>query len=562
MSPRDPGPDRQERRARGVTARLLQGKGRVGAPRFGQAFTIGTAPSCDVQVDAPGLPPVHAEVLPDGILWWIRDLSGGPGTFVNGARAQMVPLRDRAEVELGKGGPRLELVVQKAGRGEEDEEQEEDDDDEEAPQPAAPARPSPFDSASPAGSLRSGRTDRDPQPPAASQPGPKPPVATLITPVPQKGAPPPVKTELQPARPATGKGQPPPPRPDDDDDAPTVKRPPRKGAAEPGPSGKPATEKDLLRRFLRKDAPGAAVGHETMMFRKALATAKKRSLLPWQILASVALTAALLAAGVIYHQQRKLTELRASAEKLFYASRAMEVEVAQLEEIVLAHTDRKVLQELLDRKSRHAALEAEYDSFVRELGVYAKASRDEQVIMRVARAFGECGIGMPKDFVAQVRIYVDRWRTSNRLANALKRSAARGYGPAIQRVFVEAGLPQAVRLPAAAGERLRRPRGGPAHPLRPRQGHVAVHLRHRHALRPADRSALQSAGLRPARRPVRLAEGHHRGRALHQGAERRGGPGLRAPGPGLLQLGRDARPGDHREPPGQPAGAELLAAAP
>ena len=364
-----PGPETRSRAPRAVLARVVSGRARAPEMRFTRAFTVGSSTEADFQLLDPRVAPTHAEVLPDGILWWIRDLSS-TGTVVNGARASMVPLREAAEVELGPGGPRVRLELVAAER----------------PSTIAPA----------------GDTQALHRP---AGPAPEPAPAAHVT----------------------------------------VPRPPR-GEPAPAPGGF-TTESQILRRFLRKDG-AEPMGHETLLFRRAFERVKKRSSRPYQLLAAVVLVALVAAAGVIVHQQRKLRTLRDTAERLFYATRAVEVEISQLEEIVLANADRKVLGELLDRKAKVSQMEAEYDAFVKELGVYAKLPEDEQLILRTARAFGECEVNVPPEFVAEVKKYVQRWRSSNRLANGLKRSAQYGYGPAIQRVLHETGLPrQLVYLP-------------------------------------------------------------------------------------------------------------------
>jgi hypothetical protein len=368
-----PGPETRSRAPRAVLARVVSGRARAPEMRFTRAFTIGSSTEADFQLLEPNVGSAHAEVLPDGILWWIRDLSSA-GTLVNGARASMVPLRDGAELELGPGGPRLRLELVAAER----------------PQP-----------------LVAGGDTQALSRPAGSAAEPAP--AAHVT----------------------------------------LPRPPR-GEAAPAPTPAPGgftTESQILRRFLRKDGEGP-VGHETMLFRRAFERVKKRSSRPYQILAAVVLVALVVSGGVIVHQQRKLRTLRDTAERLFYATRAVEVEISQLEEVVLAQADRKLLGDLLARKARFSKMEAEYDSFVEELGIYAKLPEDERLILRTARAFGECEVNVPPEFVAEVKGYIQKWKASNRLANGLRRSAERGYGPVIQRVLYETGLPrQLVYLP-------------------------------------------------------------------------------------------------------------------
>ncbi len=353
----DPGGDTRVRGPRAVVARALSGRPRAPEMRFAKAFTIGSDLDADFQLLDAGVSKIHAEVIADGILWWIRDLSGAAGTFVDGARVTMVPLRETTELELGRGGPRVRLELVKVDR------------------------------------------DRPTQTREAPALAPGPPSA--------------------PASPA----------------------------AEGASYGGFTSETQILRRFLRKQG-SAPAGRETLMFQKAFERVRKRSSLPYQIAAGAALVALVVAAIFIVQQQRKLKALRQTAERLFYATRAVEVEIAQLEDVVLTHADRKDLSDLLARKARVSHMEAEYDTFVKELGLYAKLPEDEQIIFRTARAFGECEVNVPPEFVAEVKRYVQRWKTSDRLNTALRRSGERGYGPAIQRTLVEAGLPrQFVYLP-------------------------------------------------------------------------------------------------------------------
>ena len=86
-------------------------------------------------------------------------------------------------------------------------------------------------------------------------------------------------------------------------------------------------------------------------------------------------------------------------------------------------------------------MERDYDAFVRELGVYSRASPVEQLVLRVARLFGECDADVPKGFVGEVERFIARWKSSGRLAAALHRARQRGYAAEIARVFERSHLP-------------------------------------------------------------------------------------------------------------------------
>ena len=316
---------------RALLARVLTGTSREPEHRFTDSFVVGRDPGCEFQVLNPEVAPRHLLVVYSRSSWWLRDLSGTAGVFVQGERVNFGPLPPGGEVELGKGGPRLSLTL-------------------------VPA-------------------------PSASVPSS------------------------------------------------------RAGArAEP-------TEQELERRFLRPIAPGEKLGKETAFFRRALAHAGKRSSRKYQVAIAAAALLLLGAGAVIGYQLKRLHDLKATAERLFYAAKVVELQTEQLEERVLANADPRQVAELRDRHAKMKGLRDEYDAFVRDLDVYQKRSPREQVMLRVARAFGECEANVPEGFLAEVQRRVDRWRSTGKLGQALRRARENGYAAAIAHAFGQANLP-------------------------------------------------------------------------------------------------------------------------
>jgi hypothetical protein len=221
--------------------------------------------------------------------------------------------------------------------------------------------------------------------------------------------------------------------------------------AEPGPAPGPpppsspppparfSSETQIIERYLEpsRDRPHGA---DTMMFRRAFARVQRRSSRRYRIAIGGVLAALLAAGAVIAYQAHKLHTLRTAAARLFYATKALELQTAKLEQLVVLGSDPRLVAELDERRTKLKTMEQEYDAFVGELGIYGKLAQDERVIVRVARAFGECEVNVPKGFVAEVRRYVERWRTSDRLARALEKAKQRAYAAEITRVLVESNL--------------------------------------------------------------------------------------------------------------------------
>jgi soluble lytic murein transglycosylase-like protein len=331
------------RAARGVRAVVLRGRAERDEASFSGTFTVGRGPECELRLLDEGVEIRHVQVLFDGVLWWIRDLSSARGTYVNGTQVHLVPLSDSADVELGRPGPLLRLTCSAAGA----------------------------------------RTAAEP---AASDVAPR--VA---------------------AGPAPGK-----------------------------PPQRFSSETQILNRYLRPgDGPA---GRETMMFRRAFERVQRKSSRRYRIVVGLTLLALAVAGGVIAYQAHRLHELRNAATRIFYTAKALELETKKLEAIVLGSADPKQLAELADRTARLKQMQEEYDAFVRDLGVYRKLPDDERVILRVARLFGECDANVPKGFTAEVRRYVERWRSTERLAKALRRARQGGYEAEITRALARANL--------------------------------------------------------------------------------------------------------------------------
>jgi hypothetical protein len=339
----------------------IEGPGRP-ARLFTSTVVIGRGPGCQVRVEGPGVAEHHVQLVVGATCWWVRDLDSPAGTYVDGARASIVPLRGEAQLALGWEGPVLRVTV--------------------LPAEGIGVRSAPI---------------------AASRPRAIP-------------APPPAPGEAAPA--ASAQERP----------APTPTSTPTRSHAE----------------FVRhiEGGDGAPAGPQTMVLRKALLDAKRRSARPYRLALALLAVALAGAGGGFAWQARKLAGLHVTAESLYYSARELDLQTARLAELIGPRADPALVAEVAARRARLGRMEAEYDAFVKELGVYAHRPEDEQIMLRVARQFGECDANVPAEFLSEVRRYVQRWGASDRLARGLRRARDQGYAPAIGRAFTAGGLPR------------------------------------------------------------------------------------------------------------------------
>jgi hypothetical protein len=176
------------------------------------------------------------------------------------------------------------------------------------------------------------------------------------------------------------------------------------------------------------DTSGREAGHRTMLLRRAYRHIDKQQKRRFRsvIMAAVALLVISISVGV--YQFRELQQSRQIAVDMFYSMKALQIRVEQVD-------DQSMRSEL-------HAMETQYEQYLDELGVLGpELSEQDRVILRVAHIFGECELNMPEDFVAEVKNYIAKWRTTDRLKQSLQRLHEQNLGPIITAAMLDQHLP-------------------------------------------------------------------------------------------------------------------------
>ena len=213
-------------------------------------------------------------------------------------------------------------------------------------------------------------------------------------------------------------------------------------AVEKRRSGNDPALASAIARYFSKKADNEPVGDQTRIIRLAYAhveTKKKRS----YGAAIAALLCLTLGIGLFaYYQNRQLSQQRATAKELFYAIKAQDVDLANLTRVLSKSNNQVGLQEMDRYRARRQEMEKSYDHYLATLNIYSpKMTERQRLIMRVARIFGECELDMPPDFEAEVNRYIEKWRSTGRLKNAIRVAQDNGYVDTISHELLAKGLP-------------------------------------------------------------------------------------------------------------------------
>ena len=179
-----------------------------------------------------------------------------------------------------------------------------------------------------------------------------------------------------------------------------------------------------------------------MIFREAFDRVHKQHSRKYVIAIGVVAGLLLLVGSLAIFQQIKLNKLRATASDLFYAMKNMELDIAQVEDMFLGSATSQQVTAILAKRQRLQDMQQQYEGFLEELGVYHKGlSESDRLIFKMARMFGECEVGVPEGFLQEVHRYIEKWQSTERLANAIKLARRKDYGLKVANAMLSENMP-------------------------------------------------------------------------------------------------------------------------
>ena len=196
----------------------------------------------------------------------------------------------------------------------------------------------------------------------------------------------------------------------------------------------------IMRRYFNKPL-SEKTGEHTMMFKHAFERAHKKRSRKYLAVIAAGLCLLLASGSIIIYQKNKLIKLRETAVDIFYTMKSLELQIAELEEIVLSSANRDQIRKLLSKRAQLGKMENDYDNFVKELGIFAKIPEEQRIILRIARLFGECEVNAPEGFVKEVWRYINKWKSTERLRKAIDRAKSKDYAPAVTQAMTGNDLP-------------------------------------------------------------------------------------------------------------------------
>lgn len=190
---------------------------------------------------------------------------------------------------------------------------------------------------------------------------------------------------------------------------------------------------------------GAPAGDQTRLIRRAYQVQQQQQAKKQWAWMSVAALVMMCLLSVIIYQQRHIGKSRDIAVDMFYDMKGLEVKLASAEAQARKSGSLSQLADVRRQRKELEQKQLRYQAYLSELENYSPFNSDlspeDQIILRIASAFGECELELPPEFAAEVNRYIELWRTSNRLKNALQRMDKQGYRQVVLEALAEYNLP-------------------------------------------------------------------------------------------------------------------------
>jgi len=212
------------------------------------------------------------------------------------------------------------------------------------------------------------------------------------------------------------------------------------------------TEAEVLDRYF-KDRPEQEMGEHTLMMRKVIKREKealaqkvsKKVSSRYKVIVASIVVLLIFSAGFIAYQQIHLSKAKLIAIDMFYDIKHIEIQLAQTEEDVKKTGTETQLSNLALKRQKLKEMKARYEDYLTELDFAKKfkpsLSEEDQAIVSMAKIFGECDIDLPAEFISEVKKYIAKWQSSNRLANAVSRIEKLGHAQMVVNAMNAVDLP-------------------------------------------------------------------------------------------------------------------------
>lgn len=185
------------------------------------------------------------------------------------------------------------------------------------------------------------------------------------------------------------------------------------------------------------------MGHHTRMIHNAYLKLQKEQKQKYYYIITGIVLICFLIGYYAYSQYKEVQRQKLVAQNIFYSMKNLELKLTTLEENLGQDADSETKGKIESIRSQQRELLRNYDQALSDLHIYDEddMSEEDRLILRISRIFGECEIAAPKNFTKEVKRYIKKWKTTDRLKLAMQRALEGNYPKITTDIMLEYNLP-------------------------------------------------------------------------------------------------------------------------
>lgn len=203
------------------------------------------------------------------------------------------------------------------------------------------------------------------------------------------------------------------------------------------------SKEEIIRRYLTDD--GEAAGEYTQIVRQVIQEDNKKKTNKYKWVLGFVVISLLCSVILVTYQQKQLSSARKIAINIFYDMKTLEVDLLKTELQLKKSNDTALLASVDQKRIKLKRMRERYNQYINELGILdvsaLSKNKDDWLILKVARDFGESDIDLPAGFTEEVKKYIRYWQSSSRMKNAMGRLYDNGFETVALDALKEEGLP-------------------------------------------------------------------------------------------------------------------------
>lgn len=204
------------------------------------------------------------------------------------------------------------------------------------------------------------------------------------------------------------------------------------------------SKEEIFRRYIGDDKNNVA-GEYTQVVRDVIKEDNQKKVKKYNYLIFGVGALLIGALSLVIFQHLKISKSKELVTNIFYDMKNLEIDLANTEIELKKNRNSTLVLEVDKKRESLKEMRKHYADYIKDLGNLntnkISKSNIDQLILKVAKSFGELEIDLPAEFAKETKKYIRYWQNSPRMKKAMKRLYENDYNVTVLKALKKESLP-------------------------------------------------------------------------------------------------------------------------